>query len=702
MTESLEKVPYKQWQSPLSLEEVFSHAGKPSFLELKNGSLYWMESNPEIGGAVQLKCRQPTAEIYTLTTPKLNVKTRVNEYGGKAFCIGQDAIYFCNDSDQRIYRLALNRDFYADTVLDDHDTEFEDSIEESFGEVFDENAPIDQAQPITPDDGRMYSDLCLSKDGKWLFFVMETPDIRENKTQIGVLSTQVGVNQPRVLATGCDFYASLVLSDDNKKLAWIEWRHPSMPWDETHVVTGCLSTYDDDPARTPYLDKICNSLDAMISGIGLGATISHLAFEALSDEVSDEEKNQRLFMVVDWPNQDIGETRNFAQLYCWNGQTLFEVTQGCNEYSYPHWIFGNHRYAFLERDKILAIATNQAGDELHLIDLQQEKIIRLADKFTKFSGICAENNVAYVIGETQEGSAQVLRFCDMKVAASPSKEVLSPANTSCAETLSIASPVENETHINNHAFFYAPKNARYSSSIDGMLPPLVVMVHGGPTARATSEFDVQKQFWTTSGFAVLDVNHRGSTGYGRNYRDQLIGQWGEVEAQDIKLSIEQVIKQGLVNPDQIFIRGKSAGGYSVQRALTLYPELFAGGASYYGIGDLATLASITHKFESHYCDQLLGEAYDKEKSKQPDSIYFKRSPIHKMSEIKSPMILFQGLDDKVVPPELSQQVANALDANKVQYEYYTYPGEGHGFVGMNAKVDSLTKELLFYRKLMSD
>ncbi len=692
--------PYKQWQSPLSLEDVFADVGKPKFLEVKQGCLYWMEQNPEIGG-VQIKGRQPSGETFIFTTPKLNVRTRVNEYGGKAYCVGKNAIYFCNDSDQRIYRLPLNHDFNVEITDDEEFAEdsFQDSsFDESFSDVFDENALIDTAQPITPDDGRMYADLCLSNDCKWLFFVMETNNEAGNRTEIGMISTKVGVNQPKVLASGCDFYASLVLSPDDKHLAWVEWRHPAMPWDETHVLIGDLTFDEEDPLKMPYLSSISNSLDMAISSIGLGASISHLAYEP----IYAGGEGQRLFMIIDWPDQEIGSTRNYAQLYCWNGNTLYEITQGINEYSYPHWNFGNHRYAFVEQDKILAIATNQWGDELHLIDLQAEKIVRLGEQFVQFSSISAENGVAYVVAESGGLSEQILRFSDMQIAASEGEEILTPANVSCAEALTIMSKDTDDESINSHAFFYAPKNVQYPSNNPELLPPLVVMVHGGPTARASCEFDVQKQFWTTSGFAVLDVNHRGSTGYGRNYRDQLLGQWGVADAEDIKLAIEHVIDKGLVHPEQIFIRGKSAGGYAVQRALTLYPKMFAAGASYYGIGDLATLAQITHKFESCYTDQLLGETFDLTAAQTEDSVYFQRSPIHKIAEMRAPMILFQGLEDNVVPAELSQQVADALHKNHIDYEYHTYPKEGHGFVGMNAKIDSLTKELLFYQKLMKE
>ena len=698
-----EKISYKDWQSPLYLEELFAQPGKPTYLELKNETLYWMENNPEIRGVTQIKCRQSGGEVTTLTSPKLSVRTKANEYGGKAYVVGNDALYFCNDADQRIYRLPINHDFSPESE-DSYDMLYDDdTFEESIFEALEDSSLIDEAQPITPDDGRMYADLQLSSNGKWLFFIMETPDEPENKTEIAIVSTQVGVNEPEVLASGCDFYASLVLSDDNQHIAWIEWRHPNMPWDETHVVIGQLKVDGNDLLKKPYILSLSNQLDSMISNIGSGATISHLKFEPRNPDMVLEEtsqlQSQRLFMVIDWPNQSLGATRNYGQLHCWDGNALYEITQGVNEYSYPHWVFGNHRYTFMGYKKILAIATNPNGDELHLIDLKREKIVRLSNGFVHFSGICSENGIGFVVGESQQGAPQVLRVQGTQVAASASNQQLALTNISCAESLTIRVNDGSE-QVTTYAYFYEPKNVHYSSSSQDDLPPLVVMVHGGPTSRAYSHFDLQKQFWTTSGFAVLDVNHRGSSGFGRKYRDELLGEWGVADMKDIKASIEHVIDKGLVHPEHIFIRGKSSGGYAVQRALTMFPELFAGGASYYGIGDLATLTEITHKFESRYCDQLLGEVYDSERAKLLKSAYYSRSPIHALHRLKSPMILFQGLDDKVVPSELSQQVADALEKNSIEYEYHTYLGEGHGFRGLNAKVDSITKELHFYRKLM--
>lgn len=725
---------YKDWQSPIPLNEVFAKPSSPAFLEAKNDCLYWMEQNPQQSGLTQVICRTAQGDLLPLTSTEFNVRTRANEYGGKAFCVGDDALYFCNDADQRIYRQA-----------------------------FDSSS----AQALTIDNQVMYADLTLSHDGKWLFFVMEKPQSPENLTQIGVIPTTLispiqpknltpsamtiveSVEQdeknkgsiPIVLASGSDFYASLTLSSNSSKLAWIEWMHPNMPWDKTRAVIADLelpqtatitsetsdspltsttnSTTTPIPSPKPIIRTIDLSLDQAVNAKGAGATIAHLQYG----------NHDQLFMTIDWPHYSNNEIQNFAQLYCWNGESLNNISHTRDEYSYPHWIYGNHRYVHIafsntntnikekEKEKnnqnsddyLLAIASNQWGDELHHIDLVTQEMTRLAENFVRFTHICEDQGIAYVVAETTTSSFQVLKIIGDQVAASPSPEKsLSDTNISHAQSITIDTLVKNKSEqekksYKSHAFYYPPKNMRYSSgSAQENLPPLVVMVHGGPTARAQNHFDIQKQFWTTSGFAVLDVNHRGSTGFGRHYRDALLGQWGVADADDIYVAIDNVLNKKMAHPRQVFIRGKSAGGYAVQRALTLYPDIFAAGASYYGIGDLATLASITHKFERRYCDQLLGEVYDPETAKLPLSAYHQRSPINYMNNIKCPLILFQGLDDKVVPPTLSQQVVDVLESLGLEYEYHKYAGEGHGFRNLTTQVDSLSKELSFYKRQIID
>jgi dipeptidyl aminopeptidase/acylaminoacyl peptidase len=226
------------------------------------------------------------------------------------------------------------------------------------------------------------------------------------------------------------------------------------------------------------------------------------------------------------------------------------------------------------------------------------------------------------------------------------------------------------------------------------------MVHGGPTARTVPVLDPARQYWTTLGFAVLDLNYRGSSGYGRRYRQSLLGHWGEMDVEDIIDGIDYLIQQDRVDPGQVCIRGRSAGGYAVLRALTCYPDRFHAGACYFGIGNLVTLARTTHKFESRYIDRLLGEKFDPERALQPDSLFYRRSPVHYMDRLRSPVIVFQGKDDKVVPPKLSREIVRVLQLHNVAHEYVEYEGEGHGFRQTDTNVDALSRETAFFLKIL--
>jgi dipeptidyl aminopeptidase/acylaminoacyl peptidase len=252
-----------------------------------------------------------------------------------------------------------------------------------------------------------------------------------------------------------------------------------------------------------------------------------------------------------------------------------------------------------------------------------------------------------------------------------------------------------------HAWYYRPVNHRYRAPAEE-LPPLLVMVHGGPTARCDSSLNLLRQFWTGRGFAVLDVNHRGSTGYCRQYRQALQNKWGVIDSADVADAVMYVTREKMADPRMVCIRGGSAGGYVVLRALTLFPDLFCAGASYYGIGNLVTLMEFTHKFEARYLDGLLGEAYHGRLSDRPGTPYFDRSPIHQVSRLKSPMIIFQGLDDNVVPPRLAHELVDTLEQGGVMHQYVEYAGEGHGFRNQDTRVDSLQKEASFFVRVISE
>jgi dipeptidyl aminopeptidase/acylaminoacyl peptidase len=246
-----------------------------------------------------------------------------------------------------------------------------------------------------------------------------------------------------------------------------------------------------------------------------------------------------------------------------------------------------------------------------------------------------------------------------------------------------------------HAVLYLPKNSRYAAP-EGGRPPLLVLAHGGPTARSNGSLSFIIQFWTSAGFVVIDVNYRGSTGYGRRYRDALRSRGGIINAEDVADAVRYLVKQGTVDGSKVAVRGGSAGGYMVQRVMTRYPDLFGVGASYYGIGNLITLVEQTHKFESRYIDTLVGT-----KLPEGEKEYAERSPINHLDDLKAPMIIFQGSEDKIVTPDNSREVAQTLQKRGIDHDYVEYEGESHGFRIKENKIDSLNREFRSYRKIFS-
>ena len=648
---------YRRWQATLDPRQLYSQPPAPQYPALYKEQLYHLEQRAAEGGRSVL-VRQPAdraagGKTETLTPAGYNIRSRVHEYGGKAFLLARGYAWFNNDSDGCIYKQKLNLDAKPEALS-------------------------------TADNPDLAIDFQLTANGDHLIFVLEHPlEDGENENYICTLALYAeSAGKPERLISGADFYANPVISPDGSRISWIEWNHPQMPWDGSLLKTGLLEF---DQGRLTVATASITS----IAG-GIGCAVNQLQYSPAG----------KLFFALDGRDEINDLQADSWDLFFWDGQSVVRVTNDDGEFGEAHWVFGQQRYVVLNEEKIIAMRTTAGRDQLVEIDI-------------------SSSTISSVDEETSTGLAQLTRagsnlvlytassFTKATAVHAYSTESTGVIEWLSAEPLLDSSDISIPRHLqyktsdggSSHAWYYAARNHRYKAP-EGELPPLLVMVHGGPTARCDSALNYQRQYWTGRGYAVLDVNHRGSTGYGRDYRQSLQGQWGLLDSMDVADAVRYAVDQGLAHPQQVCIRGGSAGGYVVLRALTKYPDLFCAGACYYGIGNLVTLMEFTHKFEAHYLDGLLGEPYYGDNSDQPGSPYYDRSPIHDLSLLKSPMIVFQGLDDKVVPPELSRELIDHLEARGIYHQYIEYPGEGHGFRMLETRIDSLEREAAFFGEVI--
>ena len=672
-------IDYLDWQSDLSLEHVFAGATPFSYPSIVDGlGTLYLSKDPHDNRSVLML--MSGNEVHTITPADYNLQTRVNEYGGKPYWLFARSLVFANRSDQCLYRQQLD----------------------------DSGASAPQRISVKPSETQrfMFTDVHQLNDAAGLAIAeVERAGVphANNQMCIVTLSEQADC-EPLIAIQGADFYSNLVVNKSQDKVAWVQWNHPNMPWDNTQLMVADLVYRD----KLPCIE---NPRSVDLSGISSGgASVCQLLIS----------NNDRLFFSADYSSDSLigsssdgeqvpsDESDNYWNIHVYDFESTkaVRITSGSDEFGYPHWVYGDHRIVQLTGDTVLAIASAPSGDQMVLINqhsLECRRVLpqapaTLQHLHSNGNGRCVLEQLPF------DANSSMVQFDYQTRDQSLQREALIEAaniefESSQAEAITFTTPSAEYAH----GFYYAPSNPSQQLQTSAeALPPLLVMVHGGPTARAYGHFDLQKQFWTSRGFAILDVNHRGSSGYGRQFRDSLYGYWGERDSSDIVAGIQHLVEQGRVDPERICIRGKSAGGYAVLRALTEYPEIFKVGACYYGIGNLVTLAATTHKFEKHYTDRLVDEMFNPETSSLPQSKFYQRSPINKMNQLGSAMIVFQGALDRVVPPSVSQEVIGVLQSAGIDHEYVEYADEAHGFKRPENNIDAWQKELAFYRRILGD
>ena len=496
----------------------------------------------------------------------------------------------------------------------------------------------------TTDDGAFYADMRMDGPRNRLISVREKNDVNT-----------IVVVDGEVLVEGADFYSDPIISPDGTRLAWLQWNHPNMPWDGTELWVGLFTDAGTIGAR----EKVAGGPEESI----------------FQPEWSPD---GALYFVSDrtgWWN-------------LWRGdEPIYPMAA---DFGKPQWTFSMVTYAFVSPKTIAATYVQQGRWKLALVNVESTTFEPIELPLQPLEAIRAREDAIYFIGGSATHAPAIVRldapFHDgrMQVLKESASEAIPHG------WIAVAEPVTFKVKDRDvHAFYYPPTNPEVDPPLDEK-PPLLVVTHGGPTGSTSDVLDPKIQFWTSRGFAVLDVDYSGSTGYGRTYRDRLKGQWGIVDVEDAVGGAEAMVAEGKADPDRLIIRGGSAGGYTTLAALTFH-RTFKAGASYYGISDLEVLQQDTHKFESRYNDSLLGP--------WPDArdLYRARSPIHFCDQLSCPIILFQGLDDKVVPPNQSEMMAEAARKKGLKVKYVTFEGEQHGFRKAENIIRALEEELAFYR-----
>lgn len=519
-------------------------------------------------------------------------------------------------------------------------------------------------QPLTNKLHQRYADIIVDLNRNRLICVCEDHSQQDLEAYNSLIAVDLTTGKITPLVTGDDFYTSPRLSPDGKQLAWLSWNHPDMPWDSSYL----------------WLAKLDDSGTIHSSQTIAGGTTESICEPKWSDD-------GRLYFASD--------RTGWWNLYRYDLDGKVEILhQMSAEFAYPHWVFGLSTYDFVDSDRLVCAYAADGRWYLGQIDLNSKEFSPIKCKYTNISDLKASSAgyVVFVGGTPTETTAVVkldLATGKEQILKRTANLTIDPGYLSLPET--VAFPTAD--NLTAYAWYYPPTNQDYQPP-RGELPPLIVKSHGGPTAAASVDLNLRVQYWTSRGFGYLDVNYGGSIGYGREYRQRLDGKWGIVDVEDCVNGAKYLVEQGRVDGDRLLITGSSAGGYTTLAALT-FQDTFKAGASYYGVSDLEILAKDTHKFESRYLDRLIGE-YPTDKV-----IYQQRSPIHYTEQLNCPVIFFQGLKDRVVPPNQAEMMFNAIKAKGLPTAYVAFPEEAHGFrISDNIK-KALDSELYFYARIFN-
>jgi dipeptidyl aminopeptidase/acylaminoacyl peptidase len=649
---------YGSWPTPITSALVVRAAALLGAVVVDGDRVWWSELRPEEGGRTQIVHRRGGGPAVDLLPAGFNARTAVHEYGGGAWWVRGHSLWFANWDDQRLYRLT--------------------------GRAM----PI----PVTPEPeaprGDRWADGALDASGRWMIVVREHhppgASAADVVNEIVLLDTS-GELEPRSLVSGPDFVSDPRLAADGARLCWLQWSHPDMPWDGTELVVAEIEWTDAGP-QLGGTTVVAGRPHRGPGGKGEGESVFQPRWN----------RDGSLWFVSD--------RTGWGNLYRWvpdeGGGDVEPRIQMETEIGVPQWVFGQSRYAFLDDGRVVFAYQRDGLDHL-AVESPEGSAGDLDAPYTAIASVEAAGDGVVFIGASATAEPAVVRVPLQPVGDEPggaeagATEILRPPRDLGLDAAWFSAPepiaFPSSGGRTAHALFYPPTNPEAAGPADaaGERPPLLVFIHGGPTAAARPMLQLGIQYWTSRGFAVADVNYGGSTGYGREYLRQLDDNWGIVDLDDCVAAARWLAERGRVDPDRLAIRGGSAGGYTTLAALA-FRDTFAAGASHFGVADLEALATETHKFESRYLDGLIGPYPERR------DLYVERSPIHHVQGFDRPLIVLQGLEDEIVPPNQAEMIVDALRSQGVPVAYVAFEGEQHGFRQAANIRRALDAELSFY------
>lgn len=627
--------PYGSWRSPLTSDWLVDTVVHLDYPMARGDEVFWTESRPAEGGRQVPVRRRADGTVADLVPEAFSARTLVHEYGGACTALTGTHLLFSNFSDQRVWRVACPP-----------------------------GSPPAPPEPVTPEppeaQSHRYADFSVDPAGGLVYAVRERhepPGGASNVVNELVVLPVDGGEEPEIIASGHDFFSAPRVSPDGRHLAWICWDHPRMPWDGT-----TLQLADLDHRGRPGPARV-------VAG-------------------GPEESVTQPRWSPDGRLHYLSDRSGWWNLYADGPVFVRDAEMGG-----PDWVFGQSSYTFLPDGRLVVTWWEDGTTHLGVLaPATGAEPRRIETAWNTFGGLEGTGKGLLAVVASPAESA-VLALIDLdsgqvETLARSRQRSLDPAYVSIPANLAFPTTGGRV----GHALFYPAANPDFTGP-EGELPPLVVMSHGGPTGAASSAFNPTIQYFTSRGLAVVDVNYGGSTGYGREYRRQLEGQWGIVDVDDCVNAALWLADQGKVDGRRLAIRGGSAGGYTTLAALA-FRNVFAVGASHFGVADAGALARDTHKFESHYLDGLIGPWPEAE------DVYRARSPIFHTDGLSCPTILFQGLEDRVVPPDQAEKMAGALRDKGLPFAHMAFEGEQHGFRKAATIRTVIEAEMHFYGRVL--